>query len=744
MMNNENDNVMNGEQNPASEEMDFLAAGKEARRITGSDVGEWENRSSGTRSRGPSGRSSGLYGRKGKPPVREEDLAGLLKKDAGASDSELLRALTLDAQPEEEKVEALDMAAFLAASEEPEIDPDADLSEVLMNRELDRLVEETLSEQSDVQPEESGFEETPSDSFEVIPPAPIAESEDSFDDDDVDDFDDDDDDDEDEAAPKRRRRGGLIAAVVAALLCVGVLGSAFAVSRRSTIFPRVSIRGENVSAMTVDEAAAVVEKSGWDGPDAVVLRAELPASVDLEIKARDVGWNATAKEAAQAAFDYGRDGNLITNFINYVRTSFSGHEIADDLTGKTNESALKAKVKKAVKQANDAINEGNMEVNTEDKVLRIVKGGDLLMVELDEVYQQVLGALDKGQREISCIKQVKDDAEIEDVDLEKLHEEICTEPVNASYDTEKKEIVEGKPGIEFDVDEARRLWDKAEIGELVEIPIVVTEPEFKKDNVKELYADKLASKTTSLSGSSANRINNITLAAQKINGVILEPGQSFSYNTTVGQRTTARGFREAGAYVNGQVVNEVGGGICQVSSTLYYCTLYSNLKILARTNHYFPVGYSESGLDATVSWGAPDFRFENNRTFPVKIVAYVSGGAVTVEIWGTNVDGTTVRMDSTSSGMTTTTYRNVYDKNGNLLNRTQEAVSVYHSHDETRPATTPTPVSTPTPVQPTPPPVQPTPTPVQPTPTPVEPTPTPVEPTPVAPENPENPSEGGE
>ena len=120
----------------------------------------------------------------------------------------------------------------------------------------------------------------------------------------------------------------------------------------------------------------------------------------------------------------------------------------------------------------------------------------------------------------------------------------------------------------------------------------------------------------------------------------------------------------------------------------------------------------------------------------MKIVAYVSNGAVTVEIWGTNVDGSTVKMDSTSSGMTTTTYRNVYDKNGNLLTRTQEAVSVYHSHNET-PANTPRPVTTPTPVQPTQPPVQPTPTPV-------EPTPPPAEPTPDAPVDPDVPSEGGE
>ena len=230
-----------------------------------------------------------------------------------------------------------------------------------------------------------------------------------------------------------------------------------------------------------------------------------------------------------------------------------------------------------------------LDVRRAGTVVRIGKGGDLLMVATDEVYSQVLEALENRKQEISCIKELTDDSKVKDVDLEKLHDEVCGEPENASYDPEKKEVVEGKPGVEFDVKEAKRLWEEAGIGDLVEIPLEVTEPEFKKENVTELFADKLASKTTSLSGSSANRINNITLAAQKINGVVIEPGKSFSYNNTVGQRTAARGFREAGAYVNGQVVNEVGGGICQVSSTLYYCTLYSNLKITARTNHYFPV-----------------------------------------------------------------------------------------------------------------------------------------------------------
>ena len=791
-----------------SEVMDFFAAEKEARHVTGgNNKEEWENRSAGSRQRGPSGRYQGLRGgkssHKSKAPAHEnmeKEFAALLSREEtpaaepepvivrapvaesepeiipepavepvveiipepaaepepevipepaaepepeavsepaaepeapqepASEASELLSALLAEEAPERDMFSTNDMAAFLIASHQSGGDSDEDLAAALLGSvQREDPSDQALFDRLDAQLQQPAAPQQP---IPDLPETTFVEPEEEYAE--YADFDDEDDD-----PPRRRKRGGLIAAVVAALLCLGVLGSAFAVSRRSTIFPRVSIHGENVSAMTVDEAASVVKKSGWDGADAVVLKAELPASVDLEVKAKDVGWTATAEEAAQAAYDYGRDGNLFSNFVTYVRTSFSGYELADDLTDEPDADALKALVKKAVEKANETMTEGNMEVDTETKVLRIVKGGDLFMVETDDVYNQVLAALEKGEHEISCIKQLDEDADVKDVDLEALHDEICGEPENASYDTEKKEVVEGKPGIEFDVKEAKRLWKDAKAGELVEIPLVVTEPEFKKENVTELYADKLASKTTALSGSSAARINNITLAAQKINGVVLEPGQSFSYNNTVGQRTTARGFREAGAYANGVVVQEVGGGICQVSSTLYYCTLYSNLKITARTNHYFPVGYIESGLDATVSWGAPDFRFENNRTFPVKIVAYVSGGSVTVELWGTNVDGSYVRMDSTSSGLTTTTYRNVYDKDGNLLTRTQEAVSVYHSHDEATPTAAPRPVTTPTPVQPTP-------APVQPTPAPVEPTPAPEVPTPDVPANPDVPAEGGE
>jgi vancomycin resistance protein YoaR len=312
----------------------------------------------------------------------------------------------------------------------------------------------------------------------------------------------------------------------------------------------------------------------------------------------------------------------------------------------------------------------------------VTKGAELLLADPETVFQKALSALEKHDDVADCVTKTDSEADAKDLDLQQLHDQICGDPVNAYFDTEAMEIVEARSGVQFDVAQAQKLWDTAGAGDVVEIPCTVTPAAFHKDDVPSLYGDLLAIKSTSLGGSSWNRVNNVTLAAGKIHDVILYPGQSFSYNDTVGQRTWDAGFREAAAYANGEVVQELGGGICQVSSTLYWCAMTANLKILERTNHMFSVGYIEPGMDATVSWGSPDFRFENNRTFPIAIVAYVSDGMLTVQIWGTDVDGTTARIDYAMSGMTAVTYRHVFDALGNELSCEVEAVSTYHSHNE--------------------------------------------------------------
>ena len=133
-----------------------------------------------------------------------------------------------------------------------------------------------------------------------------------------------------------------------------------------------------------------------------------------------------------------------------------------------------------------------------------------------------------------------------------------------------------------------------------------------------------------------DRSSNIALAASKIDGLVLAPGDTFSFNSVVGRRTTAAGFRIAGVYVNGRHDFDLGGGICQVSTTLYNAVLLANLKITQRQNHSMAVPYVPVGQDATVDYGKIDFQFTNNMEEPVAISSFVEKGRITFRVLGTS------------------------------------------------------------------------------------------------------------
>ena len=167
-----------------------------------------------------------------------------------------------------------------------------------------------------------------------------------------------------------------------------------------------------------------------------------------------------------------------------------------------------------------------------------------------------------------------------------------------------------------------------------EIPLNITKAEITVlDLGEDAFPNLLGTCTTNYDASNINRNNNLVLASQKLNGTIV-----FSYNQTVGQRTIAAGFKEAKAYAGGSVVLDVGGGICQLSSTLYNSVLLSNLEIVERRNHSFKTSYLPAGLDATVSWGSVDFKFKNTRKYPIKIIAKAQDGVVKVDIYGIKQD----------------------------------------------------------------------------------------------------------
>lgn len=177
--------------------------------------------------------------------------------------------------------------------------------------------------------------------------------------------------------------------------------------------------------------------------------------------------------------------------------------------------------------------------------------------------------------------------------------------------------------------------------------VAVIQPEYSEDAARQRY-EKIGTFTTKTTANS-NRNTNVKLAAQAINGTVVQPGQEFSFNGTVGERTEAKGYKGAAAYNNGEVVQEIGGGVCQVSSTLYNAVVKAGLKTTVRRSHTYEPSYVTPGTDATVSWGGPDYKFQNNSSAGIGIRAHYADQTLTVSIYGIPIleEGVTYSLQST-------------------------------------------------------------------------------------------------
>lgn len=514
--------------------------------------------------------------------------------------------------------------------------------------------------------------------------------------------------------PAKKALGGvknrmpiIIAGIAVALVVVVFIGLGVYVNSLDTVYPNVSVSGIQLGGKDARAAESLLNSAGFNSYEDKSITVTIPvgssAGGTLVISAEDAGVAVSSASAARMAYDYGRDGNFFTNIFAYLGCAIGGKNLDFNAEFTIDREYVKSEVARFASDINAMFMETETTIG-EDSV-KIIKGGSAALVDEDDLYSIIENAFrNEDYSEITYRPEVSDAA---DVDLQKIFDSVHKDPVNSEYDKETGGVTDHVNGISFDMEEARKLWDEAENGDEVVIPLIVTEPEVTSALLQSrLFADVLGQKSTSLGGSSASRVNNITLAASSVNGTILNPGEEFSYNDVVGQRTTARGYQAAGAYANGEVVQEVGGGICQVSSTVYYAALLANLEITDRTCHYFGVSYLPAGLDATVSWGGPEFKFKNNRDYPIKIEAYtdMTSYTVVIKIHGTDVDGSYVLLTSETwnmnNGYGAVSYRWVYDKNGNLIEKVQEATSQYHYHtddSDTSPSASPSPSPSQTP-----------------------------------------------
>ena len=480
---------------------------------------------------------------------------------------------------------------------------------------------------------------------------------------------------------------------IAIFLLLGIAGCAYwgyRITNSKTTMPNLSLDGIPVGELSYDEAIQRLKTEQWQGLKTGSLSISFPLELSCTLDRQQAGATRSAEEAAGALLSFGHDGDWFENLGLFLRTMLTPGSFPVTLPPPTlNDAYIRANIQSVVSQFNTLTGDAETHLDREHAVLTFIKGGGTISLPAEPIIEAVKAALYNGN---SNLEWTEIDGTVNLPDFQKIYNDVNVEPQDAYYD-EQWNVVPEVVGCTFDVAQAEKLWRESRPGTEIRIPLSLNEPAVKSAELESLlYRDRLCFMTTNYWDSDNDRINNIHLAADKLNGVIVLPGQVFSYNDTVGERTEEAGYRWAGAYADGEVTTEIGGGICQVSSTLYCAAMYAQMKTTMRQNHWFPVSYLSMGYDATVSWGGPDYRFKNTRDYPVRLVSYYDDHSVTIEFWGTNLDGSHVSPWTASNevydetwgcliGYSVTVNRNILDANDNIIDVIQEPTGIYHLHD---------------------------------------------------------------
>ena len=346
--------------------------------------------------------------------------------------------------------------------------------------------------------------------------------------------------------------------------------------------------------------------------------------------------------AVDAAYQYGRGKSIFSRTPKALEERYD-LDVSDFIT--VDENYIRTVLEEYAADTGTVLSQPTVNAVTgENARLEITLGTKQRSIDVDNLYDAILVAYTAGQFRLqyAYVEEFP-----EPFDLDEAYASFCTAPVNAVCDEETFEVTAGKTGYGFRMEDAIALLDAASEGDTVILTMGEVEPLYTTETLKEqLFKDVLGSCDTPHTRL-AGRTKNLELACAAINGTILKPGDTFSFNQIVGKRTTEKGYQMANAYVGGDTTPVIGGGICQVASTLYYCTVMSELEVIERAEHQYVPDYIEWGIDATIYWGQHDYRFRNNTSYPIRIDAWVEGGYVHARFVGTETRDYTIKLTHT-------------------------------------------------------------------------------------------------
>ncbi|MBR6641108.1 MAG: VanW family protein, partial [Clostridia bacterium] len=365
-------------------------------------------------------------------------------------------------------------------------------------------------------------------------------------------------------------------------------------------------------------------------------------SIIMELTPDSIDMTIDEEQTIKKVMGFGREKNIVQNNVDVLKAMFGKVTIEPAYT--YSEAKLTNIALEITAGVEGRVKDDSFMLDEENHVLVITIGTSGQDIIITDFKADVLSILkDKNITEYTIELAEREPTPL-DVDV--VHAKVCKEAKNAYVDETANPVVYHKHemGIDFDKQELKDFLAKEEnkeAGKTIEFELKTTKPEVTiQDITKDIYKDKLGSYTSNYINSDWNRASNVVLAAKILNGTIVMPGDTFSFNETMGDcGLSSRGFLPAAVFKAGKVVQEVGGGVCQISSTLYCAVLYANLDIVFRTNHQLPVGYVPASLDATIYHPGLDFKFKNSRHYPIKIVATTTASRyLTISIYGTKED----------------------------------------------------------------------------------------------------------
>lgn len=428
---------------------------------------------------------------------------------------------------------------------------------------------------------------------------------------------------------KKRKVIYIVLAIIVFILAIFSVIFSLININNNDIMDGVSIKGINVSGMSKEEAKQNIEKITTEKLLKTIKLVD--GDYKVELNPKDIEATFNVDKAVEEAYNIGRDGNIIVNNYKILMAKLFKKDINLDFS--LNEERLLEIIKDTSLKLPGTVVQSSYYI--EDDELIITKGiaGERIKTEeLKEKIYNNIEDLNVGDTELQIPTEIVDP---EPIDVEKIRNEIYKEPKDAYVTKNPTEVHTHVNGVDFaiSIEEAKKIIEEDKEEYTIPLKITIANKTI-ADLGEEAFPDMLSTFTTRYDASNYNRSTNIELATKSINGTVIMPGEVFSYNQTIGRTTLEKGYKEGTAYVGGKVVPDVGGGICQVSSTLYNTALLANLEIVERSNHLFETSYVSPSRDATVYWGSIDFKFKNTRTYPVKIVGTAKNGVVKIDLYG--------------------------------------------------------------------------------------------------------------